>query len=124
MDLEADLRARWLPNDQQMKMADALLVAGFDAERTGPGRERGVYTAHILTHKTYGLWTADVVVVPVDGVFLTRAAAQNACNTAARVYHETTGNAVCGGWAWHSKVGHAAVWDDICSQFPTKGQWQ
>lgn len=120
MDLEADLRARWLPSAEQMKMADALLAAGYDAERPGTGRERGVYTAHILAHKHYGFWTAEVEVIPVDGVFLTRAAVQNACNNAARVYHETTGNTVCGGWAWHSKVGHAAVWDDICSQFPPR----
>ena len=52
MDLEADLRTRWLPSAEQMKMADALLAAGFDAERPGVGRERGVYTVHILNTKT------------------------------------------------------------------------
>lgn len=101
-----------------MRMADALLAAGYDAERSGAGRERGVYTAHLLVNKHYGFWTADIEVKAIDGVFLTRAAAINACTNAARVYHETTGNTVCGGWAWHSKVGHAAVWDDICSQYP------
>jgi hypothetical protein len=118
-DLQADLRTRWLPSAEQMKMANALLAAGYDAERP-PTRERGVYTAHILTGKHYGFWTADIEVVPIDGVFLTRAAAQNACLNAAKAYHEATGNQVCGGWAWHMGVDEAAVWDDIMAEFPTE----
>lgn len=119
--LEADLHARWLPSVEQMALADALLAAGFDAQREGQMRERGVFTAHLLVNKRYGFWTADVEVVPVDGVFLTRHGAQLACHNAAKAFHAETGKVVCGGWAWHSKVAHAAVWDDICSQFPERG---
>lgn len=115
----ADLRARWLPTSEQMKMANALLAAGYDAERP-LRRERGVFTAHILTSKRYGVWTTDIEVVPVDGVFLTRDGAQNACLQAAKAYHDTTGNQVCGGWAWHMDIDKAAVWDDIMAEFPDR----
>ncbi len=103
-----DLATRWVPSPEQMRAADALLNAGFE----------GVLTPHILVNKRHGVWTADVRVIPVDGVFLTRAAALNACNNAARVIHETTGETVCGGYARHHAPGRASVFDDICSQFP------
>lgn len=115
-DLKQDLRERWLPSEEQMRQADALLAAGYDAER-GPDRERGVYTAHLLENKEYGIWTEDVRIVHLDGVFLTREAVLTFVNTVARQRHEEGGQKVTGGWAWHSKVGHAAVWEDICSRF-------
>lgn len=50
----ADLRARWLPSPEQMKVANALLAAGYIAERCPrercPRRERGVFTTHLLVN--------------------------------------------------------------------------
>lgn len=117
-DLQTDLQERWLPSPEQMTLANALLAAGYTAER-GERRERGVYTIHLLMNKSYGWWTEDVQVVPLDGVFLTRNAAIYAVHDAARRTHDLDPNQkVIGGWAWHSKVDHAAVWEDICSVFP------
>lgn len=122
--IEADLRVRWLPSDEQMALADALLAAGYDADRRidqaggGSWTESGVYTVHLLLNKEYGWWTEDVEIVHLDGVFLTRSAALDFVHEAAQKHHEKTGDKVVGGYAWHSKVGHAAVWDDISSEFP------
>lgn len=106
----ADLRERWLPSTEQMKMADALLAAGYNAER-GDRRERGVFTTHLLVNKTPMIWTTAVEVRHLDGVYLTRDAAWLAADEAAKKLAVETGAGVVGGYAWHSQVGHAAVWE-------------
>jgi hypothetical protein len=122
--LEQDLRERWLPSAEQMRQADALLAAGYDQERecghdgVGRWRERGVYTTHLLINKDYGIWTADVKLVFLDGVFTTREAALDFVHMVAEKRHREGGEKLVGGYAWHPSVGEAAVWDDICSQFP------
>jgi hypothetical protein len=115
--LEHDLRERWLPSQEQMRLADALLAAGYTAER-GEIRERGVYTAHLLINKEFGWWTEDVILVHLDGMFLTREAVLTFVHEVARVRHREGGEKLVGGYAWHSQVGHAAVWEDISSRFP------
>ncbi len=110
MDLEQDMRTRWLPSPEQMELADAVLSAGL--------AERGVYTAHLLINKGYGWWTEGVQLVFLDGVFLTRNAVLDFVHMVAEKRHEEGGEKLVGGWAWHMRVGEAAVWDDIASEFP------
>lgn len=103
-----------------MVQADALLAAGFDQERLVGlhGADHGVYTVHLLLNKEYGWWTEDVEIVHLDGVFLTRSAALLFVEAEARRHFDKTGEKVTGGYAWHMRVGEAAVWEDIGSQFP------
>lgn len=117
-DLQQDLHERWLPNAEQMKMADALLLAGYTAARPPEFRERGVYTGHLLINKEYGFWTTDVQLVFLDGVFLTREAVLDFVHLAAEKHYTQHGEPLTGGWAWHFKVGEAAVWEDIMSRYP------
>ena len=110
-DPHADLQARWRPSDEQVRQANALLAAGYDAVR-GPRGERGVFTVHVLVNKIPGFWTTDVEVVPVDGVFTTRDGAYLAAISAAeRHAQHDTGVPVLGGYAWHSAVDRWAVWE-------------
>ncbi len=109
-DPHEDLKARWLPSADQMKLADALLAAGYDAER-GDRRERGVFTVHLLVNKTPGFWTTAVEVRHLDGVFLSRDAAWLHAVEQAKKHAHETGAGVVGGYAWHSRVGHAGVWE-------------
>lgn len=110
---DEDLRKRWLPNAQQMELADAMLEsAGYNHT------EHGVYTGHLLINKEYGWWTDKVELVFLDGVFLTREAVCDFVHTAAAKHFQKHGTKLTGGWAWHPRVGEAAVWEDIMSQFP------
>lgn len=92
-----------------MNQADALLATG--------GFPDGVYTTHLLHGKTFGFWTADVEVEPLDGLFATRQSALYYVHDAAKREHERTHEDVVGGYAWHPRIGEAAVWEDICSEF-------
>jgi hypothetical protein len=112
---ERDMRARWRPSDQQMNLADALLRAGYDANRP---RNRGVYTMHLLVNKQYGIWTDEVTLIHLDGVYLDRDAMYKALHDATERFHEETGATVTGGYTWHPRPGEWAVWDDIMSEFP------
>lgn len=117
--LESDLRERWVPSPEAVRMADALLAAGFDTERP-PRRERGVFTAHVLLNKDYGIWTEEVEVVPVDGVFLSREGAALAAKMEAARLHAADGTRAIGGYTWHMSPGNWAVWEDIVAVFPDR----
>jgi hypothetical protein len=117
VNLEQDLKDRWVPDEHQVILADALLKAGFDTER-GDRRERGAYTVHLLVNKEYGFWTEDVQLVYVDGVFTSREAATQYAEDRARAHHEKHQVPVVGGWTWHSAIGHWAVFEDILAAFP------
>lgn len=107
---EADLFVRWLPSPEQVRLANALLAAGYDAER-GERRERGVYTTHLLVNKVPGIWTTAVEVRHLDGVYLTRDAAWLAAEAAAKKLAAESGAGVVGGYAWHMGIDRAAVWE-------------
>ena len=120
IDYEQDLRERWLPSDEQMAQADALLTIGLDKER-GEDRERGVYTTHLLIGKEYGWWGDGIKVVHLDGVFTTRQAALDFLVMVAKKRHDEGGEKLTGGYAWHPRVGEAGVFEDIMSEFPGRG---
>lgn len=104
-DLERDLRDRWRPSENQIRDARALLDA--------TGAEH-VLTAHILTGKSYGFWGKGVDLVPLDGVFLSRASVFMYLEGA--IAHQT---APCtGGYTYHRVIDgedHWAVFEDIAS---------
>lgn len=109
-DPHADLQARWRPSWEQVRQANALLSAGYDAVRGSRG-ERGVFTVHLLVNKTPGFWTTAVEVVPLDGVFTSRDAAWLHADEQAKKHAHETGAGVVGGYAWHSAVDRWAVWE-------------
>lgn len=118
--MEQDLRERWLPSPRQMELADAVLAEGLPETDW----DSGAYTIHLLVNKQYGWWGEGIEIIHIEeiegvpAVFLTRSGALTMLEGLAKAHHEKTGQKLVGGYAWHSKPGHAAVWDDICSEFP------
>lgn len=111
-DPHADLQARWRPSDEQIRQANALLSAGYDADRRTPeGIQRGVFTTHLLVNKTPGFWTTAVEVIHLDGVFICRDAAWTHADEQAKKHAHKTGAGVVGGWTWHMAVDRWAVWE-------------
>jgi hypothetical protein len=105
-DLELDLRARWLPSDEQRADAEAQLKAG----------NKDVYTVQILRNKSYGLWDFDVVVECPRAIFFDRDDA--ALYVLTLVYKiRTEGGTATGGYSHHYLDGagneQAAVFEDI-----------
>jgi len=113
-DLHADLTNRWRPDPGQIAEAEAVLA---DKGSELDPRDGAVYTLHLLTPKHYGFWTADVEVIPMPGVYMTRDAALVALEAHAGSAHATTGQPVVGGYTRHTARGWA-VFEDICSAYP------
>lgn len=109
-DPHVDLQARWRPSWEQVRQANALLAAGYDAVR-GERGERGVFTVHLLVNKTPGFWTTAVVVEPLDGVFTSRDAAWLYADEQAQKRAKDSGAGVVGGYAWHMEADRWAVWE-------------
>lgn len=114
VDLDADLTARWQPSNAQVAGADALLAAGL------ADPDDGVYTLHLLVHKHFGFWTADVEVVALDGLFTSRGAALSFLELASAEYHRSTGHTLTGGYTVHFGPGEWAVFEDIMSRHPER----
>ena len=109
VDLMQDLRTRWTPSPEQVAEAEALLAVT---------PERYVYTLHLLVNKEYGIWTEDVVVVHLPGVFNGRNVACDYLDAAARRHYGKTGQKVVGGYTSHHAGGQWAVYDDITAAYP------
>lgn len=107
--IESDLRDRWRPSDAQVADADAVLSTGIVENPDNPY----VFTIHLLVNKRWGVWTPDVVVEPLDGVYTTREAAFEAVS-AVVARRRAFGHEVIGGYALHSAPGQWAVWDLPC----------
>ena len=107
MDLQADLRERWRPSDAQIEAADELLVRLPELD--------GVFSGHLLVGKELGFWTAEVEVVPIDGIFETWSGCFDALRVAGDEIHARGGRPVVGGYAWHSAPGCWAVFEDLLS---------
>jgi hypothetical protein len=118
-ELDLDLRSRWLPSENQIRLADAAL-----AEVTRDDKlllAECVYTGHLLINKEYGFWSKDVKVVPVDGVFLSRANCSDTVVSAAVRWHDAfPGTQISGGYARHTGDGKAFVFEDILVQAAVK----
>ena len=116
LDLHDDLRARWVPGENQIRDARAVLdrCSSVRSPRWGSASEY-VWTLHILTDKSYGFWNRAVKVVPLDGVFRTREAAFTYLGA---VVAEHDGPCT-GGYTIHSVGADGsdqwAVFEDICS---------
>jgi hypothetical protein len=108
--LEADLKARWKPSDEQIAEA---------AEYRAKHPLAYVYTVHLLVNKYQHFWSTDVQVVPVPGVFHSRNAAWAALEPLVKAKGEETGLPVTGGYTSHhedDEFGPAwAVWEDMSS---------
>lgn len=108
--LESDLRDRWRPTPDQIEQAAEELAD------LPEGSE--VFTAHLLVNKVHGGWTTDVKVVPVPGVYFTRASVWSALQPLVDAYAATTSQPVTGGYTRHWSNDLAtepgwAVWEDI-----------
>lgn len=108
MDLQADLRARWRPTDEQTAAADQRLTQGATE----------VFTGHLLLNKEFGFWTQHVVVVAIAGVYGSLEEAWSAVGDEVRKCREGGIKKVTGGYARHSAPGEWAVFEDIASAFP------
>lgn len=114
-DLQADLKARWVPTPEQVNGANALLLE--DVIATGDPVFNGsvadeIWTAHVLVNKVFGFWTADVRLVPVDGWFLTLNGASEAAQAATVKARAEHGVLCTGGYTRHTLDGFA-VFEDI-----------
>jgi hypothetical protein len=109
MDLEQDLRARWRPSDEQIAAADALLATG-----RYPG---GVLSAQVLVGKEYGFWTEDIEVRPLDIIGFDRETVSRVLAAEVERVGREAGKSVTGSYAWHSKPGSWAVFEDICARY-------
>lgn len=113
-DLHVDLTYRWVPSEAQIAGAEALLAAGL------ADPDDGVYTLHLLVHKSFGFWTTDVEVVHLDGLFTTREAALGFLEQASAEHHRKTGHTLTGGYTVHFAPGDWAVFEDIMSRYPER----
>lgn len=78
VDLVADMRRRWVPSLEQ----DAAVAARLENRSA----KRPLFTAQLLVNKRPGLWTTDVEVIPLPGVYANRNEASAACIGAASTY--------------------------------------
>jgi hypothetical protein len=107
-DLRTDLADRWLPSQAQMALADTMIVALGVGHEDAP---QHVITVQVLKNKHHGLWTTDVEVIPVDGIFTDRNAAYDYAVAAAANEARRSGVPCTGSYAYHPEVGSAAVFE-------------
>jgi hypothetical protein len=112
-DLEFDLAVRWAPSPEQdaaaaeaLTLREALALRG-DVEVPD---EREVFTIQLLVGKKRSVWTRDVTVVALPGVYLSRAEALAACKAAADTHRALRPDVpVTGSWAVHWELATAAA---------------
>lgn len=111
-ELQRHMQAAWQPTDKQIALAEAALQASPETKYA--------YTLHLLLEKSYGVWTDDVAVVALDGVFTDRATALAALKALSEQFHDATGRPLTAGWTTHFNNGQWAVFEDICSELPKR----
>jgi hypothetical protein len=111
MNVQEDLRERWLPSAEQMRAAEAVLATGDCPDGT-------TFTCHLLINKHWGWWTPDVEIVHLDGVFSDRCRMQEYLLDQGSRHYDAHGKSLTGGYSVHFGPGEAAVFEDIMCQFP------
>lgn len=72
------------------------------------------YTVHVLQGKTQGFWTPSVQVIPLDGVFVSRAAALDyLTDQVGHLMIENPEISFSGGYTIHEKENHWSVFEAI-----------
>lgn len=91
VDPQLDMQTRWCPSPaQDQQAADALIRQAATGKPDQVGNsDHGlgdVFTVQLLVNKHFGVWTTEVQVIALPGVYHSRDAAYAACQAAAATH--------------------------------------
>jgi hypothetical protein len=104
-----DMRARWCPSPTQDEQAARALARrarqpAVDASGVAES-DRGVYTVRVLAGKHHGVWTTDIDVLALPGVYYSREAALGACAGAVLTHRWLRPDVpVSASYCWHRRL--------------------